>query len=274
MRLEYYLVGKTMLDAFKLFDPYGLRARLFPALIAGLPTLAFLFVLVPWDHLGLSHAIAASMGAVLLFAFADVARRTGKGVEAKLGTRATPELLRHDNDVFDRASKERYKAFLALRIGRPIPTEQDENDDPTRANEFFLSAGNWLREHTRDTKKYKILFDEVITYGFRRNLLGLKPVSIALNIAVIAACLSILHFSWGYFHVIRNIEVKLWIVTVAAVVHSAYMGLAVGSSAVRDASQAYGRQLILSTESFITLTGAPPAKPRRPRKPSAPAGGT
>lgn len=259
-----------MVDAFKLFDAYGLRARLFPALIAGLPTLALLFVLVPWDHLGPSHAIAASMGAVLLFAFADVARRTGKRIEAKLGTRATPELLRQDNDVFDPESKARYKAFLASRIGKPAPTEQEELDDPAKANQFYLSAGNWLREHTRDTKKYKILFDDVITYGFRRNLLGLKPVSIIMNVVVLAVCLSILYFRWSYFYSIDNIQAKLWIVSIAAVLHSTYMGLAVGRSAVREASQAYGRQLVLSTESFIAAAGAPTAKPRRPRQPQPP----
>lgn len=74
-----------MVDLIKNFDAYSLKARVFPALIAGLPALALLFVLVPWDHLGLSHAIAAAMGFVLLFAFSDVARSRGKKIQEKLG---------------------------------------------------------------------------------------------------------------------------------------------------------------------------------------------
>lgn len=35
------------MDIFKQFDTYNLKARVFPALIAGLPTLALLFVIVP-----------------------------------------------------------------------------------------------------------------------------------------------------------------------------------------------------------------------------------
>lgn len=62
------------MEIFGQFDTYSLKARVFPALIAGFPTLLLLFVLVPRDHLALSQVIAASMGLTLLFAFADMVR--------------------------------------------------------------------------------------------------------------------------------------------------------------------------------------------------------
>ena len=79
-----------MTELFNYFDAYTLKARVFPALVAGLPTLALLVVIVPWNHLGLPHITAAVAALVLLFAFADVARRTGKHVQAKLGTGRLP----------------------------------------------------------------------------------------------------------------------------------------------------------------------------------------
>jgi hypothetical protein len=50
-----------MIDLFKQFDTYSLKARVFPALVAGLPILALLFVLVPWDHLGLPEATKTNL---------------------------------------------------------------------------------------------------------------------------------------------------------------------------------------------------------------------
>jgi hypothetical protein len=90
------------IEAFRLFDNYGLWAQLFPSIIAGLPSLGFILALVPWGHLGLPHAIASVMVAVLLFACADLARRYGRRVEAQLGTRSSPEILFRGNTSISR----------------------------------------------------------------------------------------------------------------------------------------------------------------------------
>lgn len=240
-----------MMSILKYFDPYSLKARVFPALIAGLPTLALLFVLVPWDHIGLSQVTAATVGVVLLFAFADLARSTGKKIQAKLGTGETPEQwYRGDPDVAD-AAKDRYRTFIARQLGLKAPTEEDERNDPGRANDFYRSAGNWLREHTRDVKTYALLFGENITYGYRRNLLGLKQISLVLNSVVLAVCGTITLLNPAYFANIGHIDEKVAILAIAAVLHSIYMALAVNATGVREASRAYGRQLILSCETLM-----------------------
>ena len=120
-----------------------------------------------------------------------------------------------------------------------------------KQNDFYNTAGNWLREHTRDQRKFGILFAENITYGFRRNLLGLKTISLLFNILVLSICGVILYFRPPYFIQLPNIDEKLIIVSIAAVLHSVYMLFAVGAASVREASRAYGRQLILSCETLI-----------------------
>jgi hypothetical protein len=50
----------------------------------------------------------------------------------------------------------------------------------------FRSAVDWLLEHTRPSAKASMLHNENIAYGFRRNLLGLKPVAIALLVVALA----------------------------------------------------------------------------------------
>jgi hypothetical protein len=100
------------------FDAYTIRARISPSLLAGLPSLALPFVLVPWDHLGLSNIIVTTMSFILLFAFADVARRIGHKVERKLGTRSSPQLWYRSNNVLPNSTKDLYRPFIATKLKR------------------------------------------------------------------------------------------------------------------------------------------------------------
>jgi hypothetical protein len=56
-----------------------------------------------------------------------------------------------------------------------------------------LSTGR-LRENTRDSEAFKFLFNENISYGYYRNLLGLKPIGIPLNLVSLSSAAAIVHF--------------------------------------------------------------------------------
>lgn len=51
---------------------------------------------------------------------------------------------------------------------------------------MYQSAVRWLLNQTRDVKKFHLLFKENITYGFRRNALGLKYIGLFLSAASVA----------------------------------------------------------------------------------------
>ena len=240
-----------MTELFKQFDAYSLKARVFPALIAGFPVLALLFVLVPWDHLGVSHAIATAMGLVLLFAFSDLARSRGRKVQKKLGSGETLNLWYRENKEISEISKSRFRVYIAGKINQPIPTEEDESFRPEYANDFYRSAGDYIRDRTRDASKFSILLGENITYGFRRNLLGLKPVSLLMNFIVLAICIAMIYWRPVSAIPIVHVDVKMYTVVVAAVLHSLYMLFAVNKGSVYEASKAYGRQLILSCDTVM-----------------------
>jgi hypothetical protein len=156
-------------------DAYTLRARVYPALIGMTPVIALAAVVVPWHHLGWWYGGVAVGVGVLFCAFADLARRLGKNVERSLfeetNGRPAMTLLRHRDTEFDAKTKDRYRNMLAERLGEPAPTQGDEEKD-----------GNWLRERTRDLVKFKILKEENMTYGFRRNLYGLKWLQTQLEV--------------------------------------------------------------------------------------------
>ena len=191
------------------------------------------------------------MGIVVLFAFSDLGRRMGQGVQARLHSGEMPEQWYRGNPDIAEAAKDRYRAFMALQIGSAAPSINEEGTNPHKSNEFYSSAGNWLREHTRDTKKFAILFNENITYGFRRNLLGLKPVALASNVVVLALCGAVLCFPQSYFEELPNLKEKIVVTMTAAILHSIFMIAAVREASVFEASRTYGRQLILSCETLM-----------------------
>lgn len=250
------------MDIFKFFDAYSIRARLFPAIIAAAPVLAALTLLISWKSFGLSNLIASLGILVLLFAIADFARARGRAVEDKLyaehGGKPSITIFRRNDRTIDAGSKDRYRAFLAGKLAVRAPSPEDESADQAVADDFYDQCGNWLRQNTRDTKKFPILFGENITYGFRRNLLGVKVLALCLNAVVVTACaFTLWRLSWNSDTPQGRRAV---VVLVVAAAHATYMVLAVRRIAVWDAAKAYGRELILSCESFLTQPRSPARK--------------
>lgn len=242
------------MELFKFFDAYSIRARLFPAIIAAAPALAALTLLISWKSFGLSNLIATLGILVLLFAIADFARARGRAIEDRLyaehGDKPSITMFRRNDGTIDAGSKDRYRVFLAGKLAVAAPSPEDENTDQAVADDFYAQCGNWLRQNTRDTKKFPILFGENITYGFRRNLLGVKVLALCLNAIVVGLCIFILwRLSWNSDTPQGS---RTAVVLVVAVAHAGYMLLAVSRTAVWDASKAYGRELILSCEFFLS----------------------
>lgn len=241
------------MEVFKFFDAYSIRARLFPAIIAAAPALAALTLLISWSTFGLSNAIASLGILVLLFAIADFSRARGRAIETKLYERyngiPSITMFRRNDDTINSGSKDRYRTFLAEKLGVAVPSAEDERNHQLVADEFYSQCGVWLRQSTRNTKEFPLLFGENVTYGFRRNLLGVKALALCLNATVVAICVIVLwRTSWD---ISSQLGSKATVVLVVAAAHAAYMLIAVNYDAVWDASRAYGRELILSCESLM-----------------------
>ena len=220
--------------------------------------------MVSWRQLGLTHVIATGAAMVLLYAFSDLARRHGKKLEVdhfrKMGGKPSTAMLRYRDGEFDRGAKAKWLVFLAKKLGDKAPEDAEEQADQISADRYYDRCGDWLREHTRDQKKFKLIFEENVTYGFRRNLLGVKWPGLALNAFVALACVAALYFRLP-FSVDDNVSVRLIYVLIVAACHALYFVLAVNEPAAMEAARQYGRQLLLGCG---TLMGDPPAV-RSPR---------
>lgn len=246
----------------KFFDAYTIKARVFPAIIAAIPALAMLIVLVSWTGLALSSGIATIGLVVILYMFSDFARSQGRKIEPRLyelqGGKPSVTMMRRGDTSLDTDSKDRYRAFLASKLRRTAPTSDEEEKNQAAADAFYEQAGNWLRENTRDTKKFSILFNENIAYGYRRNLLGLKWIALGLNLIVVIICAGLLWYS-APINMADPFTGRVIVVLVVAAVHALYVVAVVNQRSVIAGARTYARQLILSTEAFLAAARKPPA---------------
>jgi len=247
--------GGSLMQLPNVFDSYSRRARLFPALVAGASLVVAAFVLAPLQNLGLPQLGAGLFSGVLVYVLADLARRRGKRLEHRLytewGGKPSTAMLRHADERLDAGSKASYLKFLASKIGAAAPTPQDEANDAAKCDAYYERCGNWLRENTRETKKFKLLFDENVAYGYRRNLLGLKWHGLIID-ALIAAAFAAAFWRWLPLDPENGLTVKVGVVGGFAFLHALFMLFIVTKASVREAAVTYARQLLLCCETLHT----------------------
>lgn len=167
-------------------DAYTWRARILPVLLTSLPLDLALWAYIPdipreWKTL--SGILVAAGGLVLI---AQLGRDLGKRIESRLfaswGGKPTTRRLRH-RDAPNQVTLERqYQKLRRLVPETGIPTPEQERADPNRADQVYDSLVAVLRGKTRERKKFPLVFEENCNYGFRRNLLGLRPLGLFIAI--------------------------------------------------------------------------------------------
>jgi hypothetical protein len=172
----------------KVTDPYERQARLYPALLALFPLLTMVMLLYAPQGSSFGVAVSIAVPCGLLYFTTNLCREFGKRLEKRLfrewGGKPTTQLLRHRDKTIDAVTKRRYHAFLAAKINHAFPDEEQERNSPDAADDVYQSAVRWLLDHTRpdDSKKFDLLFRENVSYGFRRNALGMKPIGLIVSI--------------------------------------------------------------------------------------------
>jgi hypothetical protein len=83
-----------------------------------------------------------------------------------------------------------------------LPSVDQERADPGAADERYAIATTVLRELTRDSKRFPLVFAENAEYGFRRNSLGLKPIGVVVAVGASLASVELMlanSFSFRFF---------------------------------------------------------------------------
>lgn len=195
-------------------DKYSLNARIYPVVI----------FLLPLVIIGISYSIeyeeylqvltTLGISSALVYFLSNIGRDSGKKKEPSLwkkwGGMPTVQLLCYDNNIIDPITKRNYHKKM-LKLSPIENSEIDfENVDLESVVDIYKSWTKYLISQTRDTKKYSLLFKENISYGFRRNLWGLKTISIILILLVLAGNFIFTEIGTG-FQNFKDFSINFWI---------------------------------------------------------------
>lgn len=234
-----------------IFDEYSLNARVRPALLALLSLTAFLYLAFPKLYTTLAGSVSIFVFFGLVTAIAHYCRDAGRNVESKLflawGGKPTTILLRHRDAYLDPITKNRYHEFLTRNIDQWVaPCAEDELNNPQKADQAYDSAVRWLLEYTREQKRYPILFEENISYGFRRSCYGIKWLAVALTIMPIVGIA--VDFYIASKTVIDVGEPTIWLSMFLSVMLTCWWMFVVRESWVKEAATAYAIRLLAGCE--------------------------
>lgn len=178
-----------------LFGAYQMRARLQPLLLAAFPAAVLVFALgAPDRTIGRVVAAISAFGVTaLLMSFA---RDRGFRLQTDLwttwgGPPTTTMLLSTSPSPAPDITVHRCHISRLLPGAEPLSDERDR-DDPTGTVLTIERYTKFLRERTRDRNLFPVVFDANVGYGFRRNLLGLRHIGIAIAIVTISCSLGAL----------------------------------------------------------------------------------
>ncbi len=226
-------------------DKYTIKARLYPSFLVLLPAFVLcLYYITNLERYYQYFTAAVSFG-LFTFLLSQLGRDKGKANEPFLnsyfGGRPSIQILRHSNKYLDRITKERYHNLLKQKIeGIKIPSVIEELHDPEAADEMYESCATYLISKTRDTKKFYLLFKENISYGFRRNLWGMKiwAIQVILVSVIIHAFYSTKSFS--VFNVFTTEDIVLFLFLLFAMLFWLFI---VTKSWIKATSFAYAQRL-------------------------------
>lgn len=237
-----------MISSF--FDEYNLKARLWPALLPLSPLFVTVAIWTPAFYKMATGLVSIALACGVISVFVHISRSLGRSTQTQLikewGGLPTTLWLRHSDLNVDEQTKRRYHGFLQSKIDHwQAPTKQEELSNAAKADEHYSSAIKWLLEYTRDTKKYELLFKENISYGFRRNTLGIKPIGIAISFLLLG-------FGSFWIHGETLSEIYANIPKLSTIAIDCFFFLwwvlAVNSHWVKDAANAYARALLAACE--------------------------
>lgn len=181
-----------------MIDTYSLRARIYPMVIFLLPLIIISTIYsLEFDSLKSLLSSIILMGA-LSYLFSQFGRDKGKRKEPALwkhwGGAPTSQLLSFENTRIDQNTKKRYHSKLQqLCPVNPVPTIGLEKSNRPAVEQSYAAWVKYIISKTRSTKDYSLLFKDNTSYGFRRNLWGLKTASIIL----IALTIVVNYFAWS-----------------------------------------------------------------------------
>lgn len=232
--------------AFPSFDKYSVNARLIPALIVLLPIGLSLASLFPQKFLGWDLIVWLGTSSGMAVFIEQLARDKGKSKQPDLfslwGGEPTTLMLSHRSSKLNPVTLQRYHQKLSGLIdGIRIPSAEEEQSDPGKADDIYNSCVSFLKSKTRDKENFRMIFAENVNYGFRRNLWGMKPYAITFTILSVCLVLTQIFPHWKDLNDVRPV---VWVALVLDISFLAIWIFHIKPEWVRVTAEEYSMQLL------------------------------
>lgn len=226
-------------------DRYTITARLAPVWVVFLPVAFVAGALLGKRSVEAGLGVWLGTAVVLTALFSHLGRDRGRKLEpalfARWGGPPTTVYLRHRGSPLNPHTRERIVRKLAATIpGVQWPTPADEAADAVAADRVYDSASLFLRERTRDTHRFRVVFAENVSYGFRRNLWAMKPTGVVLSVAGT----SVLATKIARDASASSATASSWVALTGCVVLLVLWLLRISEPWVREAANAYTERLL------------------------------
>lgn len=168
-----------------MLNDYTLKARFYPVIIVFLP-IFILGAFYSYEFKSLNHLWGSvTVIGVFTYLFSQLGRDQGKkkepGLWASWGGAPSVQILRLRDHHIDKHTKDRYhKKLQDLCPVSMTINETIEFNNSEEADDVYKTWSKYLISQTRDKQKYSLLLKDNTSYGFRRNLWGLKSHGIIL----------------------------------------------------------------------------------------------
>lgn len=228
---------------FAHFDEYSVKARLFPGLIAALPLSILAVVYLPNKPLLALLGAAGAAGAMFLLAsfVRELGKRAEQGLLVQWDGLPTTALLRHRTPQNNVLFTQRRQA-LEHMLDERLPTESEELASPKLADDAYIAATRRLISRVRERKlDFPRVHEENISYGFARNMLGIKKLAITLVSLAMTLDLVLLYRD--------GVEAIVVVALAAHIVLLLFWALFVRSGWVRRAGTSYAERLFETLDS-------------------------
>ena len=188
---------------------------------------------------------------------AQLGRDRGKALEPVLyqlwDGKPSVAMLRHRDRRLPMATKSRYRDFLQRAVpGLRLASVDDEKKHPEQADDGYEGATSWLLAQTRDRDEFGLLFEENISYGFRRNMWGLRPLALVSGPVAVAIVLGFESNAFAMGPVatltLTTVGIRGWVGMATGISHVLVFVFVIRTDWVRVAADAYARQLLASCD--------------------------
>lgn len=239
------------------FNQYSLSARVRPALFIVLPIILTAYILFEPLRTLLGSLLGILLTCGVVNFFANQMSSQGNLLQDKLfkkwGGAPTTLILRHSDNELDKYTKQRYREKLVSLVSNfKNVSERAERANPTDADQYYISAINYLKEKTRDSTKYPLILEENMNYGFSRNLLAFKSTAIIIILISLAISLLIIFFTFKDKYVDINslslLSPQYYVLVILHIIFLLFWCLMINETWVKVRAYAYAKRLLSSCE--------------------------